>query len=1086
MGHSADMTRYRVFRNGILENQQKQEVRAVAQSSRTFSDGRRAIHAFREHVAAHIVELIEASPDNELLVRQALCLNASVDLQRDVKAVTVQILYLFLPTRLAIHRARMVLAQSRCLEGRKLLFELFVTQSLPGRRIYYEEALDFALTRLEATKSWEDFEGLTRMDLHLMRSALKLGLANPADIRRVLPSHKYRSMSKLLWVLVSEGVICSVQELSWMERVRSWSWMERTRSWSGMGDVEEWLDRLRTAVRCLMAHAVQRELVAGLLQHPLMGLQPDRLSDNLIHLKSAGVSDLSGVLRSAGELLWRSPTASWRFVTDVLGARSAEEIARFKQFLDCQDAMSAELVSEIRALGGGLDELVLCQELIKGLRPGKENIERALGRLRTLAAPPHELSIEQLSQCLRYLRDDAAQHDFVQVLIAHGLSDGPSLLAFQRCFGKIPSATLTRILSILGNCGRGQPPAEIVAWVEKTAQSTDFEAYEYLVGTCDIHDFAALRQALKLVALGVPFLQYLADVRGLKRLKEMRRWYYNACGIEGYRSWKSHDAADRLLIEDAFARNQFSMLGANQQVVQNIVRERVERDIGPLPLRAEEVERSAYRRDSEALSAQIRQNLLPMLQSVLDATAGLLLITVFSGEKQEEAELSQNLARLTPLLADLLAGKGPVSAVLSPIEADAIALVYRVPVAKVQAKWREVRGREHDTLRLHLRPSYPMTWQQVRWQLSKPLNRSGFAPMLTAARFAEGLADSTRRDMSTACMKLGPKQLRPGVNSTDLDTLARHLGSLLAIAKRHEVVDAWMRRGFEEISATDEETVDAHLRISELCALFDVVLPDALDQHTDAFVKGLSEEEASHWAERLGPCTAQGSGHERLREVLQLVREKVVPPYLTWARQQRNRYKNDGQGTSGQALTASVSKHPAAFFAKSGTQLCTAENVEMWCEERQFHLVVFDHVGRRMAGMALLYVQNIPELDQQHHSLVIRAINPTDEMLSRSTVASIVEGYIDVAIQIAQDNGLACVAFPPPSGMHLMSNRAGIEAYVKERYVERSVLRSHLGQDSDGITLREKPNSVAARFYAYENGQQLVEKIHVVWRLVKT
>lgn len=1073
-----DRASYRMFRSRMLDNQwrgeEKRRVRAGSGAGTTFSDGRRAINAFREHVVSHAQELMDASLDNEDLVRHALRIDASVRLRPGIVDVAIQVVLFCLPTRLAARRARHLLSSSGCLEGRRYLFQSFVKLSVFGlKSIYYHDALDFGLTRLDEARSWDDLEVLDRMDIDLLRVARGLGLTKPREIRSDLLSRGHRPRSKLLWVLVSEGVIRSVEELSWTEHARSWP---------ETGEAEEQLAKLRATVRYMMAHALDREQVAGLLRHHLMGLRPERLSENLAYLECAGVDDLSGVLKSTGDLLWRSPTATWRFVTESIGVRSPKEIARFKRVLDCHEVPSAELSDEIRALGGGLEELAACQELFTGLRPDRGNIERALARLRTLAASPHGLTIDQLAQCLRYLQEEADFAAFLQVLFAHGFGDAPSVLAFQRCFGKVLPDHLMKALTLLGHRGRGQPCAEVVAWVEAAAHGGYFDSYEYLVGACAIDDLSALRQTLKLAPLGVPFLQYLVELRELHSIQAIRRWYYRARGIDGYRSWGRYDKADLVLLDDAFTRNQFNLLKTNQDVVKEIVRQRVEDQIGPWPWQADEATRSTYRQSSEAVSARIRQDLVPMLQKVLDATGGLLPKTVFSGEKQEAEDLEQNLVRLAPLLTDLLGGQGPSPEVLSPIEADAIALVYRVPVATVLGRWREVRGREQDVLRCRLRPSYPMAWSKASWQLSRPLDRSGFAPLVAATRFAEGLADSSHRDVLTACVGLGPKQLRPGVNSTDLDTLARHLGSLLAIAKGHDVVRAWMRDGFEVLGVMDEDTLDAHQRITELCDLFDVVLPDALDQHTEAFVQSLTDDDAAHWAERLGPCAEHGSGRTRLRAVLQLAREKVIPPYRTWARRQRNRYKRDGQAIGAQTLTACVSKHPAAFFAKAGAQLCTAENVEMWREDRQFHLVVFDLVGRRMAGMALLYVQDIPELDRRRHSLVIRAINPTDEMLSGHAPASIVESYIDVAIQIAQDNDLACVAFPPPSGMHLMSNRADIEAYVKERYVERSVRQGRSGQSSDGVSLRDRPDLVPARFYAYETGKQLLHELYVIWR----
>lgn len=149
-------------------------------------------------------------------------------------------------------------------------------------------------------------------------------------------------------------------------------------------------------------------------------------------------------------------------------------------------------------------------------------------------------------------------------------------------------------------------------------------------------------------------------------------------------------------------------------------------------------------------------------------------------------------------------------------------------------------------------------------------------------------------------------------------------------------------------------------------------------------------------------------------------------------------------------------------------------------------LLVVDPAGQRLAGMALLYVEVVPALDPKRPSLLIRALNPTDEILAGHAFDSIVDGFLDVAIRIAQDNGLAGVAFPSPVGMHLLSNREPIEADLKNRYIKRSVhYFSRVGrppQETYTPSLRDTPLRVETLFDAYERGQTPVDTLYVIWR----
>ena len=158
-------------------------------------------------------ELLDASPLHTALVRRALRLDATLSLRPNAWSIAGQVAWFFLPTPWVGHRTRYLLAQAGSFEGRQLLFERFISRTLPGRGLYYDEGLDFALTRFEAIRSWEDLDGLQRRDIHTLCLARQLGLRRASQVREAFPLDSSRHSSELLLVLVTEGAIRTTQEL---------------------------------------------------------------------------------------------------------------------------------------------------------------------------------------------------------------------------------------------------------------------------------------------------------------------------------------------------------------------------------------------------------------------------------------------------------------------------------------------------------------------------------------------------------------------------------------------------------------------------------------------------------------------------------------------------------------------------------------------------------------------------------------------------------------------------------------------------------------------------------------------------------
>lgn len=280
----------------------------------------------------------------------------------------------------------------------------------------------------------------------------------------------------------------------------------------------------------------------------------------------------------------------------------------------------------------------------------------------------------------------------------------------------------------------------------------------------------------------------------------------------------------------------------------------------------------------------------------------------------------------------------------------------------------------------------------------------------------------------------------------------------------------------------EEERPTALGRIEELVELFHVDLVDALDARRDGFINRFSDDDAALLASKLGDCGESGAGRDRLFRALQATRAKVLPIYQRWAKAERRKFITEESAVRITRLSAVVSKHPAAFFARETVGLCTAGRVDLWCERRHSHLLVFDTVAKNLAGMAYLYVEQIWEIHPSRPSLVIRAINPTIDMLACHSPASIVDAFLDVACQVAEANGMACVAIP--CGGSELSNRDKIEDDIRRRFVKpsrpRPYFRPQEGGAKPGFERISPPWAVSAKFAAYEERRNSAHTLYLV------
>ncbi|SED48954.1 hypothetical protein SAMN02787142_3261 [Burkholderia sp. WP9] len=1034
------------------------------------------ISRFRRHLAFYGTEMLQNAPQFEPHLRRALGIPPRLDITTGKWAIARQYGLLFCPMIIAMRRARALLGRVRSYEGREFIFKLFIERSLPGH-FYYTPSLDFSLRHLRLPRSFEELKKINYLNIGWTKAAHHVGLRSPVEIAQLIEGQASRLSGAFVYMLAEERVIRSKEEFDWVP--------ERDRYNDRRTPDAKELREARRIVRILLEYDVDRRLVAGLFRFFINRCSPDGLKETLAALRDGGVDDLSAVFAALPEPVLFASVGRWRFLIDTFDVRSAKGLAQFHRLLESERPISEPLARALLALGATPLELVACQSLLLAVND-QESENPPISELKLLAGAPYRLGIEQIAEARHYLRKPSELREFLAVLERHGYTEPQAVLAFQPCYGAVRPRALCKLLAIVGSRRNGHPPEVVAEWVRQAADRGYIESYEYLVSALEMPNIAHLNQSLKLSPIGPAILRYLVEDRGLRTLKAIRDWYYrDAAGIHSVRMWGSPDVVDKTLLDDAFERKNFNVLEGNRQCVGEAIGRRISPSMGPFPFEADEATKELYRSTKDELQRRERETLAPMLPSILGKMQGILVGSILDYAWGPAEAIDTQLALLNPLLDELKNGAGPSGPDLSPMEAEAIALVYRTTVREINTNWLKLIGRQSDIAHLNPTTRYPMVWKGAQRRLTKSLDRRGLFALAKAARFATDFNTGLATDMSTACMHLSPKRL--GDPAADVWSLARHLGVLLAVARKDSVVAPWVDGGFEAIAKIDEEGSEAYQQIEELCTFFDAALGDGLDAQSKKFLSSLGDVEAASLASRLGANWHEDSLTARadIQEAFALCRQRVVEIYSKWAQKEKKKFALEDADGRCTRLMAIVSKSPAAFFAKDAAKLCTRGNIEMWQEARHAHLVVFDESDKRIAGMALLYFEVVPTLHRSIPTLIIRAINPMEDGIAHHTATSIVDAFFDVAIRIAEVSGLAAVAFPSDGGMHLLSNHRDIEGDIKSRYVSPSVYMSGkpIAADMAGsvASWRKRPKRLNVSFDAYERGRSRVGEIYAIW-----
>lgn len=974
----------------------------------------------------------------------------------------------FIPIRLRLQIGRMLLRRIRTYEGKAFVYERFVAPVWNNQRgqWYFSDGFDHALRHLPLARTAKSYEDLLSMKRGYVTAAIRLGLNRVEDLPETWREIRQCYEPEVIHALIDEGAIQKVEELRWIPTRRNYG--------LPLEDID--IATMRSMVRQLLQANMPREKVPLILNYPYR-YDPAQLSSTLTLLQARGILDVSGVYEAVEANLWRADEASWHFVVDTIGVRTSNDFKRFRSLFDLSHPAPVAVTTWMREHGASLDDLFEARGFLKQAASMKVPPVACLDALAQRA-----MLVTDIVHCADYVlqgRPDRLE-TYLDVLTRYGYGDCASILAFHPCYTHMDSQTLDFWLGLVGALNDRSVASVVAKWAVRACARRHTDSLKYIIGKLPPANLDALTQRLFVMDMCPALVRHVVEVQGLNDLKALNHWYHHeAWGAKDYAGGSEADALETILIEDAFRRKNFVVLEGNRACLEEVVSARARTQVPP-PSDHSKADWETCQKARERAEEREREALRPILPRILEETHGILLRSVLEAACSSEASISALLAVLRPLLVDLACGRGPVHKTLTDLESEAVALTYGVQASMLSEYWGRAIGQGATWGAWDRDEPYLMRWQHNTLKIKGTLDHEGLQCLVDAVQFARRFSDRDG-DIFTTCKHLRGNTLtkpRP-----DHYALRRHLGVLLAVASEDEIVKEWLSHRLEALTHLDDESSAAHREISELNDFLHVNLPDALEASLDRFIARFSDDDARHLALRLDASSGSVTdAKSMLCGALHRTRAKVLEVYQRWSAREKGKFKMGGDVSHQSTLHAFVSKYPAAFFAKLALGLCSWNRVALWQEARHAHLVVFDPLTGKLAGVALLYVEVIPDLDRTRPSLIIRGINPTGAMVANHDPHSIVKSFFDVAISLAREHGLVGVAFPCDGGQDFMSNRDDIGKVIRQRFEKRHVpLYRDRERLEHEIDWRDAPRLIRQTFYAYEQGDGRIETLYAIW-----
>lgn len=1073
---------YSQFRNTHLSVTRKMEDRCFTQSQfygvsdtvPNLTSLRGDVRRYREEIVNQALSDPIFARANRVFLARALRLPEALITPLNWKTRSLKVLGLFFPTMVRANIAKKILENVRAYESREFLFRkyfVFSNSWISSSSSWnsYSNSLDYALVKIPASHDSLSFDELRNIDIHWLKLAHRLGSKNWSDVQMALKGHDRFRPAEFEALLVEEGVIKSIDELTWL------SSRSKERSFNGPSKARD-LPAAADLMKQLIDNGVSRELIAKTLLATSSNFNAVALSEKFDLLREYSI-DIDAAFAQLGSLLWKTSYEKLRFLICGIGFSKAEHLLAFREYLGAGYEVDELFFRRYRQLGAGPDDFVLAQKLLMKVSRA-ESSSHCVAALELLMGQPYCIPPNQLVHCENYILSKGRLSEYLELLSRHGLTSTDDILCFQDAFSYLHSSLVEHLFSLAIPRCNGSDNRSVCRWIVDATRSGYIEVFEYLVVKLNVRTLSELENILKFARVNLTILKFAVEERGFSTLKKLTHWYYrNATGIHDISLPTSLGSVDRLLLEYAFVTHRFSALPKNREVVESEIARRVDLKI-QTPIRDEQGKLSEeYFRQRTDLSSIERNTIAEHLPEILNETGGVLLPYILEDVGEGNWNLADRIGKLEPVTKSLLSGSGPMTSTLLPLEEEAIGLVYCVTVDLIRTHWHDLtKDNSTNGLRCSDSPFY-MQWKRKELTLTRPLDISGFKVFDEAVIFAQHFNRLYRTDIDSACLRLSPRRLEEPARDTS--TLAKHLGILLAISGVLEGTN-WNTNFFKGLKNIENHT-SSYDQVARLSNLFSIELRDAVIENVDGFLFGLSSVNRQFLASRIVVEHQRfGESAQGLREIISYMLDIVTQKYLAWAERERNKFRH---GVSEQCKSQTygvISKHPASFFAPIAVGICTGGDLALWREARFSLFLIFDEKEKHFAGMVYLFTHVLKTDCGERPILVARAFNMMPSYIAGFDPYSMVESIICALISYAKREGFSALALPEDSGQHLLSNNVAIEKAIKQRLGKPTTSYGLLSLKEHSDLL--KPVCVKTNFAAYSEGREIVNHISIVWK----
>lgn len=974
-----------------------------------------------------------------------------------------QTLCIFVPSQILIQGYKFLSKRYVNYESRKYLFSKYFHLSIGSLNAKFTASLDFAISNFSYGLNEPDIEKMSIKSFELVKCLHSLGVRNWFEVIRI--SDKFNHIDKhILELLMSENLIQQTNELGWINHARNHFQQDNSLNYN----------ELYKTIKLMNQFKVARETIADICNIDHARYNSERLNTTLNLLNAD--HDISSIVATLRELVWKADPAKWQFIVDRVGLITTDDIEMFSPFLTSSCGICNDFVDVLKVSGASIDDIILNLDNIVevGLLTQREHCIQAI----ELLIQKYNFSPSNLPAAKAFILNDKNLSDWLSVLEKYEITEPSKICHFSVCYPSVNVLDFDTLLGIAIPRARIDQLEEVSRWIQKAAQLGYYSTYHYITDNVEIKTLSELKGMLRICRVSITILEYMIFKCRKRTIKDLLEWFApHALTLNEIHLHRSLSKPYEIILEDAVKRNRFSDLTGNIAALHQEITYRVESKLGFAPAGKPRVEIDKYWESVEVERKIIEEEISPVLWNVLSLTNGVLIASILTDVGTNESGVAARIKALTPIYDKLLNGAGCTDTNITKSEVESIALLYRTRVDRVEEYWPRITGREHDLAYVQLKSAYLLSWTGSVLEANDDLDTQTFNSISEAFVYCQALMNADSEEFPKLCAILNPKRIRD--NSSDPKALRYHLGFLMftgnILADEHWNVDFF--KSIPEMILENSTAYSVAIRLREL---FSFGLSDALNRNIEGFISRVCNTHHSLLVKRL-ITNDQLQDQHSLAEAINLTSVKVLKIFDAWIdKEVELKFSKSPDLNVHRNLHAVVSKSPATFFAPVAAAICTSFNVDMWREQRLSHIVIFDQHERSLAGMCYMYIERLPNIHKDKPTLIIRAINPMLEYVTNHDANSIVDSIISMGIEIARDNDFAAVCLPEDLGCELVSNRSEIHAAIISRFKQRD--KKKVGQPPKNKELYY-PVHVNAHFDAFEiGGGKRVSSLYVFWR----